>query len=153
MRSLSLDKCVNFGVLLAVSLFISWYLYDAYTALASIENLIMVGPIALLTLGLCIAELIRYLREDEREVDNSNKENIRDVFPAMLIFTGYILSLEYLGFDIGTTLFTAIFLKVHGEKRWTLILLYSLLFGFLVPYFFSQMLPYPMPMSLLPTDY
>jgi putative tricarboxylic transport membrane protein len=151
MKTLSLDKRVNFGVLLAVSLFILWYLYDAYTALASIENLILIGPIAVLTLGLCTAEFIRYIREDE--IDNSNKESIKDVLPAMVIFTGYILSLEFLGFDLGTTLFTAIFLVVHGEKRWKLIVMYSLLFGVLVPYFFSQMLPYPMPMSFLPTEY
>ncbi|WP_024953725.1 tripartite tricarboxylate transporter TctB family protein [Sulfurospirillum arcachonense] len=151
MGNLSLDKRVNFGVLLAVTFFILWYLYDAYKALASIENLILIGPIAIVTLGLCAAEFIRYLREDEKT--DSKKESIRDVLPAMVIFSGYILSLEYLGFDIGTTLFTAIFLKVHGEKNWKLIVIYSLLFGFLVPYFFSQMLPYPMPMSILPTDY
>jgi len=151
MKTLSLDKRVNFGVLLAVTLFVLWYLYDAYKALASIENLILIGPIAVVTLGLCVAEFIRYLREDE--TNNSDKENIRDVLPAMVIFIGYVLSLEYLGFDIGTTLFTAIFLKVHGEKNWKMILIYSVLFGFLVSYFFSLMLPYPMPMSILPTDY
>lgn len=151
MSGLSLDKRVNFGVLLAVALFIIWYLFDAYKALASIENLILIGPIAVFTLGLCATEFIRYLREDE--IENSKKESIRDVLPAMVIFMGYILSLEFLGFDIGTTLFTAIFLKVHGEKSWKMILIYSVLFGFLIPYFFSQMLPYPMPMSILPTDY
>ena len=153
MKTLSLDKRVNFGVLLAVSLFIMWYLFDAYKALASIENLILIGPIAVLTLGLCVAEFIRFVREEEIEGKNKKKESIRDVLPAMVIFTGYILSLEYLGFDLGTTLFTAIFLSVHGEKSWKTIIVYSVLFGVLVPYFFSQMLPYPMPMSFLPTDY
>lgn len=151
MRGLSLDKRISFGVLFAITLFVLWYLFDAYRALASIENLIFIGPIAAVTLVLCAAEFIRYLREDE--TDSSSKESIRDVFPAMVIFTGYILSLEFLGFDIGTTIFTAIFLKVHGEKSWPMILVYSVLFGFLIPYFFSQMLPYPMPMSILPTDY
>lgn len=151
MKTLSLDKRVNFGVLLAVTLFVLWYLYDAYKASADIENLILICPIAVITLSLCVAEFIRYLREEETQ--NDKKESIRDVLPAMVIFTGYILSLEFLGFDIGTTLFTAIFLKVHGEKNWKKILIYSVIFGFLVPYFFSQMLPYPMPMSILPTDY
>jgi len=151
MKTLSLDKRVNFGVLMAITLFVLWYLYDTYKASSNIENLILIGPIAVVTLGLSVAEFIRYLREEE--VQNDKKESIRDVLPAMVIFTGYILSLEFLGFDIGTTLFTAIFLKVHGEKNWKMILIYSILFGFLVPYFFSLMLPYPMPMSILPTDY
>jgi len=151
MKTLSLDKRVNFGVLLTITLFILWYLYDTYKASANIENLILIGPIAVVTLGLCVAEFIRYLREEEAQ--NNKKESIRDVLPVMVIFTGYILSLEFLGFDIGTTLFTAIFLKVHGETNWKMILIYSMFFGFLVSYFFSQMLPYPMPMSILPTDY
>jgi len=151
MGSLSLNKRVNLGVLLAISLFVIWYFYDANRALSSVENLLLIGPISVVTLGLCFAELIRYLREEE--VEDKSKESIKDVFPAMLIFTGYILSLEFLGFDIGTTLFIAIFLKVHGETKWKLLIIYSILFGFLVPYFFSQMLPYPMPMSILPTDY
>lgn len=151
MGNLSLNKRVNLGVLLTISLFVIWYFYDANRALSSVENLLLIGPITVVTLGLCLAELIRYLREDE--VEDKGKENIKDVFPAMLIFTGYILSLEFLGFDIGTTLFVAIFLKIHGETKWKQLIIYSILFGFLVPYFFSQMLPYPMPMSILPTDY
>jgi hypothetical protein len=151
MRGLSLKKSANFGVLFAVTLFILWYLFDAYSALASIENLILIGPIAAVTLSLCTAEFIRYLREDE--IEDPNQESFRDVFPAMVIFTGYILSLDFLGFDLGTTLFIAIFLRMHGETKWKMILIYSVLFGFLVSYFFSQMLPYPMPMSFLPTDY
>jgi len=80
-------------------------------------------------------------------------ESIRDALPVMVMFTGYILSLEYIGFDVGTVLFIAIFLRLHGELRWHWIILYSVLFGLIMSYFFSQMLPYPMPMSLFPTDY
>lgn len=152
MGELSLDKRINLSVLVGISLFIIWYFYDAYKALSSIENLILIAPIAGLTLFFCIIEFIRFLREDRKKEDKK-EENIKDVLPAMIIFTGYILSLEYLGFDIGTTLFIGVFLKIHGELKWTWIIAYSLLFGFLIPLFFAEMLPYPMPMSILPTDY
>jgi len=151
MGQLSLEKRIDLGVLVAISLFIGWYLYDAYKALASTENLILIAPVALLTLGLCCAEFVRNLRDKSKE--KIPNESIRDVFPVMVIFTGYILSLEFLGFDVGTILFVAIFLRLHGEMRWQWIVIYSVLFGILVPLFFSQMLPYPMPMSFLPTDY
>ncbi len=108
MGQLSLDKRVNLGVLVAIALFIFWYLYDAFKALASVENLILIAPIAILTLGLCVVEFIRYLKDSCNE-DNKQKESIRDVFPAIVTFAGYILSLEFLGFDIGTVLFISIF--------------------------------------------
>ncbi len=148
---LSLNKLLDFGLLMAISLFIGWYFYDAYSELASTENLIFIAPVAVVTLGLCAAEFIRNLRE--KELEPKKMESIRDAIPAMVIFAGYILSLEFIGFDVGTTLFIAIYLRLHGEVRWQWIILYSVLFGLIMSYFFSQMLPYPMPMTLFPTDY
>lgn len=148
---LSLNKLLDLALLMAISLFIGWYFYDAYKALATPENLIFIAPVSIITLGLCAAEFIRNLRE--KEINPEKMENIRDAIPVMVVFTGYILSLEYIGFDVGTTLFIAIFLRLHGELRWQWIILYSVLFGLSMSYFFSQMLPYPMPMSLFPTDY
>lgn len=148
---LSLNKLLDFVLLMAISLFIGWYFYDAYSELASVENLIFIAPVATLTLGLCTAEFIRNLRE--KNAKTKHMESIRDALPVMVMFTGYILSLEYIGFDVGTVLFIAIFLRLHGELRWHWIILYSVLFGLIMSYFFSQMLPYPMPMSLFPTDY
>ena len=150
-KKLNPDEIINLVVLSAISLFIMWYLLDAYSINASMENLILIGPVGILTLGLCFAEFIRFLKNSEKSEEQ--EENIRDVIPTMVIFSGYVLSLEYLGFDLGTILFIGIYLRVNGEKSWKWIIIYSLLFGILIPYFFSLMLPYPMPMSILPTDY
>ena len=150
-KKLNPDEIINLAVLSAISLFIMWYLLDAYSINASMENLILIGPVGILTLGLCFAEFIRFLKNSEKSEEQ--EDNIRDVIPTMVIFSGYVLSLEYLGFDLGTILFIGIYLRVNGEKSWKWIVIYSLLFGILIPYFFSLMLPYPMPMSILPTDY
>ncbi len=152
MRELNLERRIDFILLLAIVLFITWYAYDAYSALASTENMIFIAPIAGVTLILCLLELYNQLKTKDKE-EGTVKDKFKDIIPAIFIFTGYILSLEFLGFDIGTILFVAIFLKVHGEKKWKNIVFYSLLFGILVPLFFSSMLPYPMPMLILPTDY
>ncbi len=151
MKELSLDKKINLALLSAIALFVMWYLYDAYSINASIENLILIGPIGALTFGLCFVEFIRYLKDSEPDKDQL--ESISDVIPTMVIFSGYVLSLGFLGFDLGTILFIGIFLRVNGETKWHWIVIYSIVFGMLIPYFFSLMLPYPMPMSILPTDY
>lgn len=150
-KKLNPDEIINLIILFAIALFVTWYLLDAYNINASVENLILIGPVGLLTLGLCIAEFIRFVKNSEN--NEKQEKNIRDVVPAMIIFSGYIMSLEYLGFDLGTILFVGIYLRVNGEKSWKWIVVYSILFGILIPYFFSLMLPYPMPMSILPTDY
>jgi len=153
-KKLNPDGIINLAILFAISLFVMWYLLDAYNINASIENLILIGPVGILTLGLCFAEFIRFLKNSENsENSEEQEESIRDVVPTMVIFSGYVLSLEYLGFDLGTILFMGIYLRINGEKRWRWIIIYSILFGILIPYFFSLMLPYPMPMSILPTDY
>ena len=152
MRELNIEKRIDFILLLTIVLFIIWYTYDAYSALASTENMIFIAPIAGVTFILCLMELFNQLKNKDKE-EGKTKDKFKDIVPAIFIFAGYILSLEFLGFDIGTVLFIAIFLKVHGEKKWKNIVFYSLLFGILVPLFFSSMLPYPMPMSILPTDY
>ena len=152
MRELNIERRVDFILLLSIVLFIAWYTYDAYSALASTENMIFIAPIAGVTLILSLLELYNQLKNKNKE-EEEVKDKFKDIMPAIFIFAGYILSLEFLGFDIGTVIFIAIFLKVHGEKKWKNIVFYSLLFGILVPLFFSSMLPYPMPMSILPTDY
>ena len=152
MRELNIERRVDFILLLSIVLFIAWYTYDAYLALASTENMIFIAPIAGVTLILSILELYNQFKNKNKE-EGEVKDKFKDIMPAIFIFAGYILSLEFLGFDIGTVIFIAIFLKVHGEKKWKNIVFYSLLFGILVPLFFSSMLPYPMPMSILPTDY
>ena len=73
--------------------------------------------------------------------------------PVILLFIAYVLSLDFLGFDVGTMLFIAGFLLLQGERRIKWIAGYSLSFSLLTALFFSTMLPYPMPMLLLASEY
>lgn len=52
-----------------------------------------------------------------------------------------------------TILFIGAFLILQKERHWWRITLYSIIFGLGIAGFFSQMLPYPMPMLFLLTDY
>lgn len=147
--ALSKEKMANSIVLLCLAAFVLWYAIDTHNASSSIENIILILPVAAITLCLCIYEFFtqKDINKDEK------KDSFLSVIPVMVLFTLYVLSLEILGFDIGTVLFLGLFLFFHGEKRLPWILAYSLVYGFIIAFFFSQMLPYPMPMTLLPTDY
>lgn len=146
----TLDSWLDLGVLVSIISFVSWYFYDSYNALDSVENLIMIAPISIIILILCLFELRIWFSVDEK---NEKDEKIASIIPAIILFGGYALSLEYLGFDVGTSLFILFFLRLYGEGKWLNNVIYSILFGFIVSIFFSQMLPYPMPMLILPTDY
>ncbi|TLP41084.1 tripartite tricarboxylate transporter TctB family protein [Arcobacter arenosus] len=148
--ALSKEKIANSIVILCLAAFVLWYGVDTHNASSSLENIVLILPIVAITLCLCIYE---FFTQNDMKVKEEEKESISSVIPVIILFTLYILSLEYLGFDIGTVLFLGLFLFFHGESRFPWILGYSLVYGFIIAYFFSQMLPYPMPMMILPTDY
>lgn len=149
---------LNAFVIICLAVFSAWYAYDAYQASSSLDNLILVFPVVIAVLILCVYQFFIDLNtvkttQPDTEPDDKPKDDVLTVIPVIVLFALYVLTLEYLGFDVGTVLFLAIFLVFHGERRIAWILGYSLVYGFLVAYFFSMMLPYPMPMMLLPTDY
>jgi len=139
-------------VLCCLALFTTWYLYDAWSASSSAENLVFIVPISILTLIMCVLELGKQLFADSPQA-NTEKDSVLSVLPVIGVFAGYVISLEWLGFDVGTVLFIAGFLFLQGERRIPWLIAYSLVFGVAVALFFSNMLPYPMPMTFIATDY
>jgi putative tricarboxylic transport membrane protein len=148
---LSKEKIANSIVILCLAAFVLWYAIDTHNASSNIENVVLVIPVAAITLCLCLYEF--FTQKDINDDIKEDKDDFVSVIPVIVLFTLYILTLEYLGFDVGTVLFLALFLFFHGEKRVAWIIGYSLVYGFIIAYFFSSMLPYPMPMLILPTDY
>lgn len=142
-RNFGRRRLADLVVLLVLAGASSFYCYDAVSASTHIYNLILVLPLTVLVLGLCIAQLVTAVRSGEPEADRA--ESLGEVWPVMLLFTLYVLSLNWLGFDVGTCLFTGLFLFVQGERRWPWLVAYSVAFAVVVTFFFQQMLPYPMP--------
>ena len=141
----------DFVVLLALSSLVIWYLFDAYNASSHFANLILILPISILVLLLCLIEFISQLRGLHEPPPDL--EPMASMLPVILLFVAFVLSLEWLGFDVGTFAFICAFLWLHGERRIVWILAYSISFALLMSLFFSAMLPYPMPMLILPTAY
>ncbi len=138
-------------VLLILAGLVAVYCVDAIRASTSIYNLILVLPVTAIVLVLCLVQFVVGAPKIRQEEESP--EPIAPVIPVVALFSAYILSLHWLGFDVGTSLFLVVFLWLHGERRWPWLLGYSISFAFLLSLFFSKMLPYPMPMLLLNTAY
>lgn len=144
-------RIADLVVLLVLASLVALYCVDAIRASRSVYNLIFVLPVTGLVLLLCLAQFVIGIPKTRRV--GVKRDPIAHIVPVVALFAGYILSLHWIGFDIGTLLFLAVFLWVHGERRWPWLLGYSISFAFLVSIFFSKMLPYPMPMLVLTTAY
>ena len=103
----------------------------------------MVLPLTILVITICVIQFFLSLRA-KTPLTRQNAEPA-NAWPAMLLFAAYVLSLNWLGFDVGTCLFTAAFLYQQGERRWLWLIGYAVAFALLVTVFFREMLPYPMP--------
>ena len=138
-------------VLLVLAGLVTLYGIDAYQASSHVLNLILVLPIIAIVLVLCLVQFVFEIRAVR--TDAPARERVADVAPVIGLFAAYILTLEWLGFDIGTMLFVVAFLWLQGERRWHWLIGYSLSLSFGLAVFFSTMLPYPMPMLILQSAY
>jgi len=137
-------------VLLALAALTLAYGIDAVGASTSILNLILVLPLTVIVLLLCS---VQFVIDIARPAAARPREPVRDSLPVMLLFAAYVLSLGWLGFDVGTFLFLCVFLWVHGERRPAWVVGYAFVFASFAAFFFQAMLPYPMPMLILESAY
>ena len=138
-------------VLLVLASLVGLYGIDAMRASRSLYNLIFVLPVTGLVLLLCLAQFVAGVPKIRTVAEE--QEPVAHVVPVVALFAAYVLALHWIGFDVGTLLFLAVFLWLHGERRWPWLLGYSIGFASLVSIFFSKMLPYPMPMLILTSAY
>ena len=145
------SRTADFIVLLVLASLVTAYGIDSYRASTEILNLIMVLPLTIIVLVLCLMQFV--VEWGDSTTDTPARERIGDVGPVIGLFAVYVLTLNWLGFDVGTALFVAAFLWLQGERRLPWLLGYSIALAFGLASFFSAMLPYPMPMLVLSTAY
>ena len=134
-------------VLVALTVLVILYGIDSIRASTETLNLIFVLPVTVIVLILCAVSFI--MQVPRIHADTTGREPVGNVFPVMALFTVYVVTLPWLGFDVGTLAFVLAFLWLHGERRWPWLIGYALSFAGFMALFFSKMLPYPMPMLLL----
>ena len=145
------SRVADFVVLLVLASLVTAYGIDSYSASTDVLNLILVLPLTVIVLVLCMIQFVVELRNAKSTPPT--RESMRGVGPVIGLFAVYVISLNWLGFDVGTTLFVAAFLWLQGERRLPWLLGYSIALGFSLASFFSAMLPYPMPMLVLSTAF
>ncbi len=150
--SLPRRRTADLLVILALAGLVAVYGYATLSASTAVLHVILVLPLAIVTLLLCAFEVLRLLlrpaKPDEAE-ESSESETIADSGLVIVLFIAYVASLPWLGFDVGTCVFIAAFLRLHGEKRWAWLIAYSLVLGLGLALVFSAVFPYPMPLVLL----
>src|SRR3546814_1724692 len=104
------------------------YLADAWTASGSLRNPVLLLPVGALSLMLCalvVVDVVRRARAAPEAVSQEESpapvgQSFIDRYkPAVLmaLFALYVMTLPWLGFDVGSAVFVAAALVMDGEDR------------------------------------
>jgi hypothetical protein len=140
-------RLADLSVLVVLAAAVVAYCIDAARASADTLNLILVLPVSVLVLVLCALQFALDVR-DLREPPPARMA-AADVVPVVMLFSAYVLTLPWLGFDVGTCLFLLAFLRLHGERRRLWLVAYAIGLSMALSLFFASTLPYRMPMLVL----
>jgi hypothetical protein len=145
---------IDWGHLLLLSIMagiVLAYWLDARGTSLNLSNLLLVQPGSLLALGLVLAALPQAFRRPTVQDDPSQEREsgIGRIMALAGTFGAMTLLLERIGFDVATFLFMVVALRVCGERRWWVLILYSLVFTALIIYGYGALVPFPFPLTLL----
>jgi hypothetical protein len=167
MRLLGRRYIVDWGHLVFVTLIaaaVLWYLLDARAVSLRLNNLLLVQPLALVTLALYLMIVPQCFRRADAEPAAAPAPAADDpLAPALptetkaLIRIGilgaalglFVFSLNVVGFDIAIFLFAVATMAICGERRPVPLVVYPLAVTFIVVYGFRALMPYPMVTTIL----
>lgn len=157
MSELQQQRRVDWGHMLLIAFFAVItiaYLTDAWMASPKVRNLVLVLPASILSLVLCVIVAWSSFRSgaDDDSTEAAESRSTFDRFkPALLmaLFALYVLTVPWLGFDVGSALFVAAALLLDGERRIVLLAAVSIIFSCVATLVFHWLLPYPMPLLLM----
>ncbi len=138
-------------ILAVIAGWIAWFLRDAVRASPSIENLMLIAPVAVLALGLCLL-LAATTVVGRHRADTILPPSLRDerrTLTFIALFAAYVGGLAYVAFDLSTFLFVAISLLLLGERNRLLAVGYAAVFAWLTTLALREMLPFPFPSLLV----
>lgn len=145
---------VMWGHLALVAVIVAVILYywlDVRSVSLRPTNLLMIEPgaiFALLMAALVLPQCFRRIPEGEVE-EGESLGALGSVFALMATFVAFAVSLEQVGFDIGTFAFMVIALFVCGERNWLLNIGFSAAFTLFIVWGYGAITPFPFPLTLL----
>jgi hypothetical protein len=157
---------IDYGHLALVTLIAAatfWYLLDTRSVSLSINNLLLVQPVAIFALAMYLFIVPQcFHRVDAKEVAKPIKEQdpLAPTLPSersdvikMAVLGGslglLVFTVDYIGFDIGIFLFTATAMAVCGERRPLHLIAFSLAVTLAGIYGFRALIPFPMFTAIL----
>lgn len=153
-------RAVDWGhlaLLVVICTIVVAYLLDARATSLKMGNLLLVQPAAIVALVLAAMVLPQCFRRREPEPEDAAPQEEKVKAPDDLLkvgllagaFGAMVFSLETVGFDVATFLFTAVGLWVCGERRLWVIGLFSAIFTAAIIYGYQMLVPYPFPLRVL----
>jgi hypothetical protein len=161
---------VDWGHLLVVTLVVAvcvWYLFDARSVSLRANNILFVQPasiFAVLLYLLILPQCFRRVPDDPAEAAAlaaaeegesaapggvSSLGDLMRVAALAAAFGFFAFSLEIIGFDVATWVFTLIGLFVCGERRLLVLLIFPLVFTAAVILGYQMLVPYPITTTVL----
>jgi hypothetical protein len=128
-----------------------FYWLDVRSVSLRPTNLLMIEPgaiFALLMAALVVPQCFRRVPEGEEEQPES-LGTLGRVFALMGTFAAFALTLEWVGFDIGTFVFMVVGLFICGERNWLLNIGFSAAFTLFIVWGYGAITPFPFPLTLL----
>lgn len=131
------------------------YLLDARGTSLRTNNLLLVQPASIIALLLAAAVLPQCFRRAAVEPESEGPERrgrfrgLAKVAALAAAFGALVFSLETVGFDVATFLFTGFGLWICGERKLWVIGLFSAVFTAVIVYGYKALVPYPFPLSVL----
>ena len=146
-----------------IAAFILWYWFDARSVSLSVNNLLLVQPLAIFALLMYLLIIPQCFRRADR-VDEPEAPAVDDPLAPTLpterkelgrvallgIALGLLVfSLNLLGFDIAIWLFALATMMICGERRPIPLAVYPLAVALVTVYGFRALMPYPMATTIL----
>lgn len=134
------------GIIMAVSGFITW---SAVEARPSMNNLIVVAPVAGVIALLCVVLILSSVVTPKAGTDGDEAQPVpaAGLWGDILLLAGFAVfcyALTHVGFDIATFVFVWGGVVMSGGKGWWQPPLFAAIFTALLVYGFGSLFPYPM---------
>lgn len=130
------------------------YLLDARATSLKPQNLLLIQPAAIAALILAALVLPQCFRrrpdgEEQAKQPRESLVELGKVAALAAAFGAFTISLETVGFDVATFVFTALGIYICGERRLWVIGLFSAVFTVAIVYGYQLLVPYPFPLQVL----
>jgi putative tricarboxylic transport membrane protein len=149
-------KFEHLGFVVAIGCFVGWFLWNSASASSTFQNLILIGPMAVLGLAIVLFIVVQTLLDGDR-IDEGPAGittrlitgRTRDAVAVIIAFLLFVTALPFVGFDLATALFMAAVLIYLGERRVVWVLALSLGVAVVLTAGALATLTYPLPTAIM----